>query len=61
MGGRGNQNTGLPLQVGPQQGFMNESLKGTVLTIFNRNRKNTKQFTQEFTIYRMINQNLPTM
>ena len=55
MGGRGNQNTGLPLQVGPQQGFVNGSLKGIALTIFDRNRKNTKQFTQEFTIYRMIN------
>ena len=61
MGGRGNQNVGPPPQIGPQQAFANGSLKGTALTIFDGNRKNTKQFTQEFTIYRMINQDSPTM
>jgi hypothetical protein len=36
-------------------------LKGTAPAIFDGNRKNTKQFTQEFTLYRMINQESPTM
>jgi hypothetical protein len=36
-------------------------LKGTTPTIFDGNRKNTKQYTQEFTLYRMINQDSNTM
>jgi hypothetical protein len=39
----------------------NGSLKGTAPSIFDGNRKNTKQFTQEFTLYRMINQESATM
>jgi len=35
---------------------VNRSLKGTTLSIFDGNRKNSKQFMQEFTLYRMINQ-----
>jgi hypothetical protein len=61
MGGSGNQNVGPAPQASPQSTSANGSLKGTVLTIFDGNRKNTKQFTQEFTIYRMINQDSPTM
>jgi hypothetical protein len=34
----------------------NRSLKGTTPSIFDGNCKNMKQFTQEFTLYRMINQ-----
>jgi hypothetical protein len=59
--GGGNQNAGPAPQAGPQSTSTNGSLKGTALTIFDGNRKNTKQFTQEFTIYRMINQDSPTM
>src|SRR6266851_4533032 len=35
--------------------FTNRGLKGTVPTNFDGNRKNTKQFTQEFSLYRIIN------
>ena len=41
---------------GPMLLPINGGLKGTTLAIFNGNRKHTKQFTQEFTLYRMINQ-----
>ena len=51
VGGGGNQNAGPAPQAGPQSTSANGSLKGTVPTIFDGNRKNTKQFTQEFTIY----------
>ena len=34
----------------------NGSLKGTAPSIFDGNRKNMKQFTQEFILYQMINQ-----
>ena len=40
---------------------MNGGLKGTTPTIFDENCKNTKQYTQEFTLYRMINQDSNTM
>ena len=39
----------------------NGGLKGTMPAIFNGNRKNTKQYTQEFTLYRLINQDSNTM
>jgi len=61
VGGGGNQNAGPTPQAGPQSTSANGSLKGTVLTIFDGNRKNMKQFTQEFTIYQMINQDSLTM
>jgi hypothetical protein len=61
VGGGGNQSMGPAPQAGPQLTSTNGSLKGTVPTIFDGNRKNTKQFTQEFTIYQMINQDSPTM
>ena len=61
MGGSRNQNTGPALQAGPQLTSTNGSLKGMVRTIFDGNRKNMKQFTQEFMIYQMINQDSPTM
>ncbi len=47
--------TGQPLPLG------NRSLKGIAPAIFDGNRKNTRQFTQEFTLYRMINQDTLTM
>jgi len=40
---------------------MNGGLKGTTPAIFNGNCKNTKQYMQEFTLYRMINQDSNTM
>jgi len=61
MGGGGNQDAGPPPPVGHPPTLANGSLKGTAPTIFDGNRKNTKQFTQEFTIYRMINQDSLTM
>jgi hypothetical protein len=39
----------------------NGSLKGIMPAIFDRNRKNIRQFTQEFILYRMINQDMLTM
>src|SRR5216683_2107602 len=51
MGGGGNQDVGPPPPVGHPPTLANGSLKGTAPTIFDGNRKNTKQFTQEFTIY----------
>ena len=48
-------------QIGPHALTANGGLKGTTPTIFDGNRKHTKQFTQEFTLYRMINQDSPTM
>jgi hypothetical protein len=48
----------------PQAGVLlsaNGSLKGTAPAIFDGNRKNTKQFTQEFTLYCIINQETSTM
>jgi len=48
-------------QVGQPPVFMNGGLKGTVPANFDGNRKNTKQFTQEFSLYRMINQDSVTM
>jgi len=61
MGGGRNQDAGPPPPVGHPPTLANGSLKGTAPTIFDGNRKNTKQFTQEFTIYRMINQDSLTM
>jgi hypothetical protein len=52
-------NPALPIGQPSPQG--NGSLKGTTPTIFDGNRKNTRQFTQEFTLYRMINQDAVTM
>ena len=40
---------------------MNGGLKGTPPAIFNGNRENTKQFSQEFSLYRMINQEIGVM
>jgi len=40
---------------------MNGGLKEMTLAIFDSNRKHTKQFTQEFTLYRMVNQDSPTI
>ncbi len=59
----GNRATGpqVPLQMGAPLLTVNGSLKGTTLVIFNGNQKNTKQFTQEFTLYHMINQDAPTI
>ncbi len=48
-------------QVGQPLAFMDGGLKGTVPANFDGNRKNTKQFTQEFSLYRMINQDSTTM
>ena len=39
----------------------NGSLKRTASSIFDRNQKNTKQFTQEFTLYWIINQEIGIM
>ena len=49
-------NPNPPLHTGPLVPFVNGGLKGTIPTIFDGNHKNTKQFMQEFTLYRMINQ-----
>jgi hypothetical protein len=52
----------LPVPLfGPPVPTTNGGLKGTMPAIFNGNRKNTKQYTQEFTLYRMINQDSNTM
>ena len=40
---------------------MNGGLKEMTLAIFDSNRKHTKQFTQEFTLHRMVNQDSPTI
>ncbi len=55
------QGVGPTLQVGLYTMHTNSSLKGMVLAIFNGTRRNTKQFTQEFTLYHMINQDSLTM
>ena len=54
-GGGGANPNPLP-HAGPQVPFVNGRLKGTAPAIFDGNCKNTKQFMQEFTLYRMINQ-----
>jgi hypothetical protein len=54
----GSGNTGVNANPVPQAGAppsANGSLKGMALAIFDGNRKNTKQFIQEFTLYHMIN------
>ncbi len=55
-GGRPNLNLVLPFGS-----LTNGGLKGTTPTIFNENCKNTKQYIQKFTLYRMINQDSNTM
>lgn len=60
-GSGGGGNAGPPWQVGAAPLMGNNSLKGTMLAIFDRNWKNTKQFTQEFTLYQMIDQDVATM
>jgi hypothetical protein len=60
----GSGNIGVNVNPALQAGAplsMNGSLKGMALAIFNGNRKNTKQFMQEFTLYHMINQETSTM
>ena|SRR5216683_5890332 len=57
-GGSGRSN---PNSVPPFGSPINNGLKGTTPTIFDGNRKNTKQYMQEFTLYRMINQDSNTM
>jgi len=47
--------------LGPQPPPIIEGLKGTPPTIFNSNQKHTKQFMQEFTLYKIINQESPVM
>ncbi len=59
--GGGGANPNPLLHAGLQAPFANGGLKGTAPIIFNGNRKNTKQFMQEFTLYRMINQDSITM
>ena len=61
-GGRNSGANQVPAQpIGPISPPVNRGLKGTALAIFDGNRKHTKQFTQEFTLYRMINQDSPTI
>ncbi len=57
----GNVNPAPPLQAGLQHPPAHGGLKGTAPVIFDGNQKNTKLFTQEFTLYRMINQNSLTI
>ena len=59
--GGGGVNPNPLLHAGLQAPFANGGLKGTAPMIFNGNCKNTKQFMQEFTLYRMINQDSITM
>jgi hypothetical protein len=60
-GGNGEGHPNPPLQGRVPTLPTHGSLKGTPLAIFNGNRKNTKQFTQEFTLYHMINQDTSMM
>src|SRR6266853_3441940 len=60
-GGGSRANQGLVHPAGSLPLPMNGGLKGTAPAIFDGNRKHTKQFTQEFTLYRMINQDSPTI
>jgi len=57
----GNVNLAPPPQVGLQHPPAHGGLKRTALAIFDGNWKNTKLFMQEFTLYRMINQDSLTM
>jgi hypothetical protein len=55
-------NQPLAPQGGQQQPpAVNGRLKGTPPAIFNGNQENTKQFSQEFSLYRMINQETGVM
>ena len=54
-------NQPLAPQVGQQLLAVNGRLKSTTPAIFNGNRENTKQFSQEFSLYRMINQETGVM
>jgi hypothetical protein len=60
-GGRGDLDQGPPLQGGLPPPLANGSLNGMALVIYDGNRRNMKQFIQEFTLYWMINQEAPTM
>src|SRR6266851_1134657 len=60
-GGGGDPDPGPPPQGRLPCPLVNGSLKGTAPAIFDGNRRNMKQFTQEFTLYWMINQDMPTM
>ena len=58
--GQGNAHPGQAI-LGVQNPLMNGGLKGTTPATFNGNQKHMKQFMQEFTLYKMINQESPTM
>ena len=60
-GGGGDANPNPHLQVGALALPVHSSLKGTPPTIFDGNQKMTKQFTQEFMLYRMINKDSSMM
>lgn len=66
-GGNGPPGWGMaaPQHPGPPIGQppppMSGGLKGTAPAIFDGNRTNTKQFSQEFSLYRMINQETAVM
>jgi len=60
-GGGGDLDQGPLPQGGLPLPPANGSLKEMAPAIFNGNRRNMKQFTQEFTLYWMINQEVPTM